>query len=135
MTLPVVAAMTGAELRTVREFLGLSTNWLAQYLEVGERKIMRWEAAEVPIPDGVAAQVDDLYEEAATIVSRLVGKYRALVKANDGNDVEILTYRTDEDYWAVIGDAKFPARWHRMLCARVAEQVPGLVVVYGSEAA
>lgn len=136
MTVPITAAMTGAELHCAREYLGLSTLWLSRWLDVGERKLMRWEAEELTIPDGVASEVDDLYEEAATLVARMSKKYRQLVKDHDGDDVEIQTYRTDDEYWRAtnqpgVGKDRKPARWHRMICARVAEAVPGLVVTYG----
>jgi len=136
MAHPIIAAMTGAELRTMREYLGLSSLWLARYLKVNERKVTRWEMGELPIPDGVAAEVDDLYDEANAKVDELVAKYRPIVQEHSGQDVEIVTYRTDDEYWREtnqpgVGIDRLPARWHRMICARVADQVPGLVVVYG----
>lgn len=129
--------MTGAEFRIAREFLGLSTKWMAEYLSVNERELFRWEKSESPVPDGVAGEMDDLLEASNTIVRRLVQEYRRLVKENDGDGVELLTFRKDEEYWlniardqSGVGDKRFPARWHRMLCARVAAAVPGLIVDY-----
>jgi hypothetical protein len=40
-TLP---AMTGAEMQTTREFLGLTRGWLASDLQMGERRMMRMES-------------------------------------------------------------------------------------------
>lgn len=138
MDQPDIAAMTGAELRATREFLGLSTLWLARWLDVGERKLIRWESSELPIPGGVIGQIDDLYEEAATEVARLVAELRPVVQ-RDGQSW-LTTYRTDQEYWArtgqgELGNDRYPARWHRAICARVAEQVPGVVLTYGQAAA
>lgn len=134
-----VPAMSGAELQSMREFLGLSTKWLADYLDVGgERKVMRWEDEELAIPDAITGLVDDLYQEADALVGWLVAEYRWRVAlANTGvyQGVYLTTYRTDRDFqraltrWGVRGQA-YPSRWHRMLCARVVDQVPGVVLVY-----
>lgn len=128
------AAMTGAEMRTTREFLGLSAMCLALWLGVSERKVRRWEVEELPIPDGVAAEIGDLYEEAHEQVEKWIAITKKLIEASDG-DVELHTYRTDEDYWRAsdqpgVGKMRLPASYHRMICARVADAVPGVVVTY-----
>lgn len=131
-----VPAMTGAELQAMREFLGLSRPWLAQYLNVGtERKIMRWEDGELSIPDPITGLVDDLYQEADQLVRWLTAEYRWKVKINDGDGVMLKTYPTDKDFSRALKSAgykgqPYPSRWHRMLCARVADRVPGVVLTY-----
>jgi hypothetical protein len=130
-----VPAMTGAELQSIREYLGLSTKWLADYLEVGERKVMRWEDEEMQIPNPVTGLVDDLYQEADTLVRWLVAEYRWRVKCHDGSGVVLKTYRTDRHFADSLrkkGYAMnpYPSRWHRMLCARVIDRVPGVVLEY-----
>lgn len=131
-----VAAMTGAELQASREYLGLSTKWLADYLDVGERKIMRWEDEDLPIPDAITGLVDDLYQEAETVVRWLVAEYRWKVRCNDGEGVVLTTYRTDNEFAAAMNGQRspihqpYPSRWHRMLCARVVDRVPGVVLQY-----
>lgn len=123
----IVAAMTGAEMRTTREYLGLSTNWLARWLNVGQRKIFRWEADELTIPNGVVGQLDDLYDEAAAIVELWVAWLRPQMPA------KLVTWRTDEDYWQAVpptGADRYPAQWHRAICARIIDQLPGIQLVY-----
>ncbi|WP_396902648.1 hypothetical protein [Mycolicibacterium sp.] len=120
--------VTPAELRCLREFLGLPPVWLADRLKVRERTLHRWEAAVAPIPDGVATEVENLANDAADIVEQLVQQY----EASGGG--ELVTYRTDEDYRAV-GELGlvYPASWHRAIAARVAEQVPDVTLVYFGE--
>lgn len=130
-----VPAMTGAELQAVREYLGLSTRWMADFLGVGERKIMRWEDGELQIPDSVTGLVDDLYQEADTLVRWLTAEYRWRVKRQDGCGVVLTTYRTDNEFAAALRRkgyemAPYPSRWHRMLCARVMDRVPGVMLDY-----
>lgn len=42
--------MNGGELRTVREYLGLTGYIFAQFLSVPPRTLRAWEAGEEPIP-------------------------------------------------------------------------------------
>jgi hypothetical protein len=135
-----VPAMTGAELQAIREYLGLSTKWLADYLDVGteqngERKIVRWEDEKMPVPDHISGLVDDLYQEADTLVRWLSAEYRWRVKRHDGDGVVLKTYRTDYEFQRALRRAGFkgvayPSRWHRMLCARVIDRVPGVILQY-----
>src|SRR5690606_819281 len=45
--------MTPAEFRVVREFLGLTPEWLAAHLGVSGRTVRHWEQGKYAIPDGV----------------------------------------------------------------------------------
>ena len=131
-----VPAMTGAELQTIREYLGLSTRWLADYLDVGERKVMRWEDEDLQIPDAISGLVDDLYQEADQLVRWLAAEYRFKIRKQEGRGVVLTTYRTDAEFREALEDRgygnyqMYPSRWHRMLCARVIDRVPGVVVEY-----
>ncbi|GEL19323.1 helix-turn-helix domain-containing protein [Pseudonocardia asaccharolytica] len=114
--------MTGAELRVVREHLGLTTRWLAEHLRVQERTVHRWEADVSPIPDGVRCAVEDLETRTAAVVTT------AIEACLDAPDPKILTYRTDGDYQAHHPEQPWPASWHRAVVARVAGEVPGLAI-------
>jgi len=124
MTLP---AMTGAEMQTTREFLGLSLGWLSRHMTMNERRLMRMEAGQESIPDGLVAALDEISGETDELVSELIAKYRRQVKASE-DTVTFGTFRTDKE--AASADSKYPARWHRMVCARVTQAVPGLVIFY-----
>ncbi len=121
----VIDPMTDAELRVVREFLGLTGEWLASRLGVQDRTWRRWEAGTSPIPDGVRVEVEQLEAETARVVGHLVEA------AGSQADPELVTYRSDEQVREVLPSAEFfPASWHRAVAARVAHEVPGLVIRY-----
>lgn len=119
-----VDRMSAAEFRVVREWLGLTTRWLAEHLDVAERTVHRWESGQSPIPEGVERTMGYLEDQAADLVAVAV---RA---CNDQRDPALLTYRTDEDYHAHHPEQPWPATWHRAFVARVAHEVPGLAIDY-----
>lgn len=121
-----VEPMTDAELRVVREWLGLTTRWLAEHLGFAERTVHRWESGTSVIPDGVRLAVEQLEATTAVVVGA------AVQACNDARDPTILTYRTDQEYRAHHPEQSWPASWHRAVVARVAHQVPGLVIGYWS---
>lgn len=122
--------MTGAELKCTREYLGLSTSWLAEFLSCDERRLQRMELDQEEINNSIASAVDDLYEETADTVRRLTDKYSAQLKHKEDGNVEFPVYRSDSEYNRAHKHARFPVRWHRQVAARVAEAVPGLMLSY-----
>ncbi len=122
--LPDDERMTAAEFRVVREYLGLTTRWLADRLGVQERTVQRWEAGASPIPDGVRLAIEQLEADTAQYVDQAV---QALL---DLPDPGLLTYRSDADYHQHHPEQPWPASWHRATVARVAERVPALVIDY-----
>lgn len=126
--MPEDERMTDAEFKVVREFLGLTGDWLAAHLGVSGRTVRHWEQGKFPIPDGVRLAVEDLEARTGEFVGGLVAKLLDLPV--DG----VVTYRTDEEYHAAHPDSKFPASWHRAVIARVAQEVPGLSIAYADQA-
>jgi hypothetical protein len=123
-------AMTGAEMQTAREFLGLTRGWLGNDLQMGERRMMRMEAGQERIPDALVARLDDVSAHTKDVVSDMISTYRRAVKRNPGEDVFIQTYKTDEAFALSDDWPGYPAKWHRMCCARVMDAVPGVVLTY-----
>lgn len=111
--------MSSAELRMVRDFLGLTGEWLAGQLGVQLRTIRRWEHGQSPVPDGVREQVELLEGIAAETVGALVEMCEA------ASDVALSIPDGPAD--------GYPAGWWRMVAARVAHEVPGLYVRYADE--
>ena len=116
--------MSGAELRCLREWLGLTTRWLADHLDVAERSVHRWESGAYPVPAGVASDVLRLSEVAYDVLNGIVDRLLDLP------DPGVVTYRSDADYRAHHPEQDWPASWHRALCARLADEVPGLRIAY-----
>lgn len=115
--------MSDAEFRCLRDWLGLTVAWLADHLGVAERSIHRWEAGQ-PVPPGVAAEVLRLSEVTYQVFDGLVDDLL------DMPDPAIITYRTDADYLRHHPEMDWPASWHRALCARLADEIPGLRIGY-----
>jgi DNA-binding XRE family transcriptional regulator len=120
--------MTPAEFRVFREWLGLTLDWLAEMLGVQGRTVRRWEAGTAPIPDGVRLQIEEHEAKTARFIGLEVARLR------DAADIAMTTYRTDADYRAAVGGAPtLPASWHRAVCARIAQEIPGLSITYWNE--
>lgn len=122
--MPEDERMTDAEFRVVREYLGLTGDWLAGHLGVSSRTIRHWEQGKYAIPDGVRLEVADLERRTGEFVSGLIEKIM------DIPDPVVVTYRDDAQYHAAHPDIPFPASWHRAVLARIAQEVPALSIVY-----
>lgn len=118
--------MTDAEFRVVREYLGLTGEWLAGHLGVSSRTVRHWEQGRYPIPDGVRLTIEQLEADTASFVAGIV----ASLNSHSHPDVTVVTYRNDEEYREAHPEVPFPASWHRALIARVAQEVPALAISY-----
>jgi hypothetical protein len=124
-----VPPMTPAELKCIREFLGLTTSWMAEHVSCDERRLLRMEIGKAPIPDAIADAVDDLYADTAAQVDRLTTKYKAQLDLKEG-PVVMPVYRNDDEYEDAFKHARFPVRWHRLVAMRVADRLPALQLDY-----
>lgn len=119
--------MTPAEFKVVREFLGLTGDWLAAHLGVSPRTVRHWEQGKFAIPDGVRLTIEALEARTGAYVAQCV------VKLMDLPDPGVVTYRDDVEYKAAHPNAEFPASWHRAVVARIAQEVPGLSIAFSSD--
>lgn len=125
--MPEDERMTPAELRVVREYLGLSGDWLARHLAVNPRNLRAWEQGEKQIPDRIRLEMEDLERRTGQFVSGVIHKLMDLPAPT------VVTYRSDAEYHAAHPDVPFPASWHRAVVARVAQEVPGLGIAYAEQ--
>lgn len=125
--MPEDERMTPAEFKVVREFLGLTGDWLAAHLGVSPRTVRHWEQGKYAIPDGVRLAIEDL--------ERLTGEFigKAVESLMDLPEPGIVTYRDDVEYHGAHPESGYPASWHRAVCARIAQEVPGLSIAYASD--
>ncbi|MFD7661032.1 DUF1870 family protein [Streptomyces sp. NPDC059788] len=129
--MPEDERMTDAEFRVVREYLGLTPEWLAGHLKVSARTVRHWEAGKYQIPDGVRLEMEDLEQRTGEFIAG------AAEKLQDLPEPGLITYRTDAEYWSAHPelDPLFPASWHRAVVARIALQVPALAIAYADAVA
>jgi hypothetical protein len=93
------------------------------------RRLQRMEQGKAAIPAGIIDEIDEMYEVATNLVNNLVIQYKAKVKkAEESGEDVVLTTQRDGDT-----SGRYPACWHRAVCARVAAAVPGLVIDYDDE--
>ncbi len=117
--------MTPAEIRSIREHLGLSQEEFADVLNIDVRSVRRWETGQQDIHAGNAAAIRKIVDITATNVRQLVIELRGQPHPT------LVTYQSDADMWAHRPAlVPFPARWHRIIAARVAELVPNLTITY-----
>ncbi len=123
-----MSTVTGAELRVVMRWLGLSAPALAAVLGVTERTVRHWLAEVYAVPDGVRLDVERI--EAATAVA--VGD--VVDGLHDARDVGVFVYRTDEAMWAARPESHpYPRSWWDQVVARAVTEVPGVVIEYAPE--
>lgn len=108
--------MTPAELKTLRESMGLTIKWLAARWHTSEYSVTRWERNR-RLPDTLAQDMQTLRRE-----------YRkAITEGIAANEPTIIVPRTD----ATTHDDK-PAAWHRSVAQRIREAT-GCKLVYSPE--
>lgn len=124
--MPEDERMTPAGFKVIREFLGLTGDWLASHLDVSPRTVRNWEQGRYPIPDGVRLAIEDLEQRTAEFVGGCVEQLLDLPEPG------VVTYRTDKEYHAAHPEIPFPASWHRAVVARIAQEVPGLFIHFAA---
>lgn len=108
--------LTAAEVRTLREGLGVTADWLAEHLSIQTRTVQRWEAGHSPIAEFAADELLLLEAQAAEQVT-------AHVEAFTGARAPAVLTVGDT------AEGSWPAGWQRRIAFRVRQQVPGLRIV------
>lgn len=118
--------MTPAELKTIRESLGLSCPQLAALLGVTERSVRHWEDEKYPIPGAVPDAIESIARDSDAHADALAARLR-------GAPEPLLTvYRSDADYHHADPASPYPASWHRAVAAQVRREIPGLRLAFPS---
>lgn len=115
--------MDPQELRTIREYLGLTAEALAGILSVRTDTIHKWERGNDQIPLRVNEEVAAIQRFTAESVGQLVAGLQ------DARDPEVGVYTRDEDLHAARPDLNHvTARWWRHVVARTSHEIPGLQI-------
>lgn len=110
------AVLSAAEVRTLREGLGVTADWLADHLDVQTRTVQRWESGANAIKQFAVDALLMLESQAADQVAEHVN-------AMAGSQLPPVLAIEDT------GHADWPAGWQRMIAFRVRQAVPGLRIV------
>ncbi|WP_455233086.1 helix-turn-helix domain-containing protein [Geopseudomonas aromaticivorans] len=114
--------MTPAELKTLRESLGLTAQWVADQAGVRLRTVQYWEAGRAAVPEdvarlieGVEAKIDAAVAQAVEIVEEHRAQHGELPP-----EVLLRRYRSEEYLWRHRPDFQpLPLSAHGALLARV----------------
>jgi transcriptional regulator with XRE-family HTH domain len=119
-------AMSPAELKATRQYLGLSDRDLGEALGVSSRTIRNWEEGSggYPVPSRVGSEVAAI--EAAT--DQFVAEQIKRLAAEE--HPTLATYRSDAEYPGIL---PHHASWHRAAAARIARAVPGCTLTYAPD--
>lgn len=119
--------MTPAEFRVVRERLGLTTKWLAEFFGVQHRNVQVWDRGDRPqgVPTARAMALRELERAAGQQVGELGTQLR---NQKRGGLPVLRTYRLDSEYQEHDG-GPYSAAWHRAVVGRAAEEYGGPVTI------
>lgn len=109
--------MTPAELKSTREALGLSSQWLADRWGVALYSVQRWERGRT-LPEELAVDLEGLVRRMGVDVERM---------SLGGGDRVIEVPRTDAE-----SPDEMPAAYHRAVALAVARET-GARIVYAGE--
>lgn len=110
--------MTSAELKCLRESMGLTTRWLAERWDVSEVSVKRWERTLCP-PERIVRQITDLKRRFDEEVARgvaLRGDYVCAARNDRFRDGRMM-----------------PAAWTRAVAQRVHEGSGARILFYDDE--
>lgn len=116
--------MTSAELKTLREALGLPVTWVAEHTNVQRRTVEYWESGRISVPQHVATLLIDLDKRFDDAAEQALSVSEAARKEHgQPESIDLKRYRTDEALWAARPDMLgLPVTAHAALldrCRRV----------------
>lgn len=110
--------MNPAELKTLRESLGLSSQWLAERAGAQLSTVLYWEEGDDPVPLEVAHMLEHLDDTQNLRAKNIVKAITA--RRTKPASIVLLRYRSDADLWMFESDlAPLPTRCHAAMLARV----------------
>lgn len=113
--------MTPAELKTIRESLGLPLQWVADQARVKLRTAQYWEQGRNAVPQDVADMMNGLDEQFWQLVADYLTQVKEIADEDGAlpEEVVLIRYRTDADLWKFHPDFRpIPAGAHAALLSR-----------------
>ena len=107
--------VTPAELKTTRESMGLTSEWVAEAAGVAVRTVRHWESGATRVPDDVAGRLEELTRQLSEHVASL------LESVADGR-VTLLRYRDQTALQHSTG-LTWPVATHAIAQLRAIEQL------------
>lgn len=115
--------MSSAEMKTLRESLGLSQEWLAKHFDVQTRTIHYWESSALrgPIPFDVANALTRLDAKIAALTAMVINRLgKEMADRGNPGTITLLRYHSEEELWRFRPDLKpWPATCHASMLNRI----------------
>lgn len=114
--------MSPAELKTLRESMGLSQQWLADRAGVRLRSVQYSEDGRSAVKEDVAALVLDMDARLDALIHIMMEiiRRRALAGHGKPETVALIRYRDDADLWRFRPEMHgFPASYHAAMVSRL----------------
>ncbi len=112
--------VTSAGLKTMRESLGLTVNWLAEQAGVGERTVRYWESGRNQVPDDVAATILRVESLVADEVQRAL----KTLQSQQLQPIILRRYVTDSDLWQAQSTfSQLPTTCHAAMLSRLSREL------------
>lgn len=105
--------VTPAELKTTREALGLSSEWVAEAGGVAVRTIRHWESGAARVPDDIADLLNDLARQVRAHIDSSAAR-------TESGPVTLLRYRDQEALQQATG-LRWPVATHAIAQLRAIE--------------
>jgi DNA-binding XRE family transcriptional regulator len=117
--------MTAAELKTYREALGLSAQWLANKVGVSHRSVCYWESGKARVPSDVAELIITLTNSIYRYADEAIKQVSTIaIAAGIPGQINLLRYKTDEDLHRYRPDFKgLPVATHAAMLAIIARDL------------
>lgn len=113
--------MSGAELKTLRESIGLPARWIADMTNMDLRTVQYWEVDKNPIPDIVEKMLIELVD-AIENKAILMAKYIIENRDPSGLPCKLIRYKSETALWLTdpdLGERKIPVNCYAIILARV----------------
>ncbi len=111
--------MSAAEFKSIRESLGLNSNWLAAKTEVKIRDIKEWEEGKKLISQSIAKYLLDLENRFENVIDTNISQYLKIHSEQAFRKLILLRYRTDIDLWSFHPELQmFPTTTHALILMR-----------------
>lgn len=118
--------ITPAELKTLRESLGLTAQWVADQAGVQQRTVQYWESGKknrMTIPNDVADMLTGIDRRLEHLVQATTSRIQASLALHgkpNPEDIILIRYRCDADLWHFQPEFKpLPATTHAALLDRL----------------
>lgn len=125
--------MTGAELKVMREALGVSIRWCCYFfkqseLSISERMWRHWETDKGRPPLYLKEDIEQLINIQAQVVNNGVQAALECIRANEVDKIVLYQYKTDLDLWERHPDDTFkkfklPVAFHSQILFLVKQEL------------